>query len=808
MSNGENFVLPEDVVLQPVDEMAEVTRSQIGGAPGEVAMMRRGSREPARVLSLDSADLINRFRRAQTITEAVIDFSRTHATDPEGTLEEAYPLLKQLVASRMLVPADSEQAKGITATLSRGDRWAGYRIEVALQISEDSEVYRAVGREGESVALKIGRGAAAAGHPFLANEALILGRLRSEVAPRLLSAGVDSGRRYLAVEWRSGVPLTKAATELWNRGAADILDLGGELLAAYGELHRSGVLHGDVHPNNVLVGADGRVTVIDYGMATMIGDAERKTPPRAGVAFFMEPEQARALAAGNAPPPLTAAGEQYAVAAMLYLALTGTHYLDFSLERSEMLRQIANEAPIALAERGRQGFGDVEQVLFRALAKEPDQRFVDLAEMRVALAECAREQRTTPGRKSRASHRPDPGVELVTAYGADGRAVAEPPSCCSVHHGTAGIAYGLLRAAISRSDARLLSLANAWMAKASAGEGQDSAFHIEDAGATSEVIGLVSPAHAEPGLHCVKALLAQANGEEGAHSRAVAKFLELSQRPCENLDLTLGRSGTVLACALLLESGRGSAADRGAIRSLGTKTATSIWDQASGLPPVDSPDGLGNLAMAHGWAGLIYAALRWRAIAPETVELPVEQRLSELAACAEPFGRGLCWRTLAVEPHQQSQYFGGWCNGSAGFVHLWTLAHHQDPTGPWLDLARGAAWSTWESETLNDTICCGQAGAAYACLNLYRSTGEEEWLDRARMLARQAIDSPPIDRPQGEHSLYQGRLGVMLTALELEGDPAGARMPFFESEGWPRPVETPTRGCDQPQQRSDLCPKP
>ncbi len=790
MSLSEDFVLPEDVVLQPVAELTETVRLQIGARAGEVAIMREGSRELARVLDADGAELVERFREARTIVGAVIDFSRERGTDPERTLQDSYPLLERLIAARMLAPADSEDARAISATFSAGDRWAGYRVSSCLQVSEDSEVYQAVGPKGETVALKVGRGSRAADHPLLINEALVLEHLRADSAPRLQGAGVEDGRRFVATAWCPGIPLSEAAAELRQRRAADVLALGLRLLERYEELHRAGVLHGDVHPKNVLVSAEGEVAVIDFGIATTRGEGESPSPPRGGMAFFMEPEQARALAAGDPPPQLTAAGEQYALAAMLYVAVTGVHCLDFSLERGEMLRQIANDPPVSLAQRGLKGFGDAERVLFRALEKEPERRFADLAEMREAWAECVESHSADPAPKSRSSSGPEPFAALASAYGVDGEVLAEPPRRCSVHHGSAGIAYALLRGALVRSDARWLALAETWIAKALARADEESSFYDEEVG-TEELIGLVSPAHAKPGLHCVRALVAQAAGDRRGAGQAIAAFLESSSAACENLDLTLGRSGTVLASALLLQSGAGSRSERTAIGELGVQTLESIWSQASELPPVDSPDGLGRLGMAHGWAGLLYAALRWQEIASATVELPLDRRLEELAACAEPWGRGLRWRTSVADP--APEYSAGWCNGSAGFVHLWTLAGRADPGGNWGDLARGAAWNAWEGEATNASVCCGKAGCAYALVNFHRTTtNEPEWLDRARTLARQASASRAFENPHGEHSLYQGRLGTALAALEVEADPGSARMPFFESEGWPDANDTPS----------------
>ena len=113
------------------------------------------------------------------------------------------------------------------------------------------------------------------------------------------------------------------------------------------------MLHGDVHPRNALVLHDGSVRLIDFGLADS-GQlaAELRPHERGGVGFFLEPEFAHARLDGHRPPRLNAMGEQYSLAALVYLVLTGSHYLRFSPEKQAMRRQIVEEAPITFLDAG------------------------------------------------------------------------------------------------------------------------------------------------------------------------------------------------------------------------------------------------------------------------------------------------------------------------------------------------------------------------------------------------------------------------------------------------------------------------
>ena len=133
----------------------------------------------------------------------------------------------------------------------------------------------------------------------------------------------------------------------------------------------------------------------------------------------------------------------------------------------------------------------------------------------------------------------------------------------------------------------------------------------------------------------------------------------------------------------------------------------------------------------------------------------------------------------------------GWCNGAAGFVHLWTTAHRLFGDAQFARLAELAAWESWEHRSDAGGLCCGLAGRAYALLKLFRTTGESVWLDRAwQLAARSAGQAPTTGEGQFPDSLYKGEVGLALLAADLE-KPAEAFMPFFEPEGWPRVREDP-----------------
>jgi serine/threonine-protein kinase len=156
--------------------------------------------------------------------------------------------------------------------------------------------------------------------------------------------------------------------------------------------------------------------------------------------------------------------------------------------------------------------------------------------------------------------------------------------------------------------------------------------------------------------------------------------------------------------------------------------------------------------------------------------------LDQIAARAEPIGRGLHW------PWGGNPPIPGWCNGSAGLVFLWTQAFDALGDPRYFALAESAAWNTWEMPARMPSLCCGLAGQAYALLNFFRHSGDAVWLHRATKMAEWAAEAaispagPSEESPELHPvSLYNGAAGIAVLAADLER-PLNARMPFFERE--------------------------
>jgi serine/threonine protein kinase len=796
------LVLPPDVVLTPVGELPPQVRRQFEAGDDDYAVTRLRSRTPSKIVGSELAALLREFRQPKTIVEAVIAFSRVREREPERTLEDAFPSLERFVRSRILVPPGSEDAGRIVATYGAGAIVAGFEIISPVQILDDSEVYR-VRAAGVQAALKIARdGRQRDLAALLEREAAVLRRLDGRVTPACLANGTVDDRPYVAMAWRGGRTVDAAAMRIRTGDLHEgtkwmqLRQLCVDVVAAYAHLHGQGVIHGDVHPRNVLVDADGGITILDFGYARVEPEDVGGDLHRAGVAFFYDPELAAAQRARRRSPRSTFGGEQYALAALAYLLMSGGHYLDFSVERQEMLRQIVDDAPLTLRQRGI-AWDALDAVLATALAKQPPDRFASVAEFAHRLADAP--AAAVPASANGAASSPFDATsanaivsDVLARFGPDGELFRKDlPSVpySSVTYGAAGVAHALYRIACARGDAEALSAADVWASRAAARASGPAAFYNAEIHITAATVGAASLYHTACGMHAVQALVAQAMGDVVSQQSAFDAFVAAGAAT-ENLDLTLGRSGILLGAALLADLPASFAwLNRAPLLAFGDEIAAAIWREIDAMPPIGAPGPIRFLGIAHGWAGILYATLCWCAARGVAPPASLATRLHELGECGDCLGPGIRWRVKLSRdgrrrgPGAADEYMTSWCNGSPGHVFLWTIAHRAFGDEEWLTLAERAAHDVWNSAGEFDSLCCGLSGGAYALLNLFRHTGDAAWLRRAAALANRAIAA--TRRSEMPNSLYKGTVGVAALAADLS-DPHLARMPLFEPESWSR----------------------
>ena len=179
---------------------------------------------------------------------------------------------------------------------------------------------------------------------------------------------------------------------------------------------------------------------------------------------------------------------------------------------------------------------------------------------------------------------------------------------------------------------------------------------------------------------------------------------------------------------------------------------------------------------AHGLVGNVHVLLRGGSLLAEAQREEVERRAVETLTRLAVVEDGMAnWPTVAGGPLTANDRIRvQWCHGAAGIlISLWDLAPDDEA---WGELLLAAGRLVWQAGPFRDEpgLCHGTAGNAYALLALWRRTGDEMWLERARAFAQHAagqVEERAERLGHGRHSLFTGDEGVALClAACLSGD--------------------------------------
>lgn len=206
---------------------------------------------------------------------------------------------------------------------STGDRLleGRYRLEGMLASVGMAEVYRAVDvRLGRLVAIKLPHPQFGAGTPLeerLIQETRLTSALDHPNIVRVYDCGTWEGRSFLVMELMEGRSLAALLEDSGTLPTKDALQVGREVLGALDHAHQRGVVHGDVKPHNVILAADRRAKLADFGIAeTLSTVAPAKRATVLGTARYLAPERLE-----GEPPSV--ASDLYSAGVLLYQLLTG-----------------------------------------------------------------------------------------------------------------------------------------------------------------------------------------------------------------------------------------------------------------------------------------------------------------------------------------------------------------------------------------------------------------------------------------------------------------------------------------------------
>jgi serine/threonine protein kinase len=291
-----------------------------------------------------------------------------------------------LVFNRAPFPAPSLSASAF-GPVEAGVRLGPYEIESQLGAGGMAEVWKARDtRLNRTVALKVSKTEFSRRFDLEARAVAALNHPR-------ICALYDVGPNYLVMEYVNGKPLHQLIPR-HGFPLREALDYAGQIADALASAHAAGIVHRDLKPANIMLTAEGRIKVVDFGLARVILPEFQKPDSNpltvqgeiVGTVCYMSPEQAEGQS-------VDARSDVFSFGSVLYEMLTGVRAFRATSVTSTLAAIIYKEPPPAREIAGPLP-RDLETLLARCLRKDPARRWQSMADVKVALLDLKEDSAT------------------------------------------------------------------------------------------------------------------------------------------------------------------------------------------------------------------------------------------------------------------------------------------------------------------------------------------------------------------------------------------------------------------------------
>ena len=212
-----------------------------------------------------------------------------------------------------------------------------------------------------------------------AREASAAGKLSHPNIVTIYQLGDDGDTQYLVPELVNGSSLEKTLSNRWPQDRKMTVSIVAQVADALDYAHSEGIVHRDVKPANILVRPDGKVKITDFGIARIASQTVTKTGFTFGTPAYMSPEQIMSARVGGG-------ADQFSLGVIAYQMLSGK--MPFAADTGPALMfQIMSAQPPLLHTVNPAVSPRTSEVIGKALAKNPDDRFASCKEFARKLAE-------------------------------------------------------------------------------------------------------------------------------------------------------------------------------------------------------------------------------------------------------------------------------------------------------------------------------------------------------------------------------------------------------------------------------------
>jgi len=262
-----------------------------------------------------------------------------------------------------------------------------YVVQAIVGTGGMAVVYRAFDqKKNRIVAIKVLRPEYESDEEFVrrfSREAEAASKVSHENIVNMLDVGIDGDMRYIVMEYVDGQTLKEMIRQRGSIHPDTAIRMTIRILAAVDHAHRNGIVHRDIKPQNILVDNQGRVKVADFGIARLKASQTTNleegstTGSALGSVHYFSPEQARGEVADEK-------SDLYSVGVVMYEMLTGQVPFDGETSVSVALKHV-NEQPRSMRDHQEGISKALDEVVMRALCKDPSKRYQTAAEMAADL---------------------------------------------------------------------------------------------------------------------------------------------------------------------------------------------------------------------------------------------------------------------------------------------------------------------------------------------------------------------------------------------------------------------------------------
>ena len=296
-----------------------------------------------------------------------------------------------------------------------------YEVVQRVGVGGMADVYLAEDTQlGRQVALKILHPQYAGDSSFVERfrrEALSAAKLQHPNIVQIYDSGQEGDFNFIVMEYVEGRSLKDYLADEGPLEIREAARIAGEVLTALAYAHRTGLVHRDIKPGNILLSDDGKVQVTDFGIARAeAGSTMTQTGTILGTAYYLSPEQAQGL-------PLDGRSDIYSLAVVLYEMLTGRRPFEGDSPVSIAYKHV-REQPRPPSNFRADVPRPMEAIVLNGLAKRPEDRYSSAALMRRDLEAFMAGKEVTATVKIPA---PEDSTQVIRAVGILERQAARRP---------------------------------------------------------------------------------------------------------------------------------------------------------------------------------------------------------------------------------------------------------------------------------------------------------------------------------------------------------------------------------------------